>query len=145
MERELLTYPLANAELRAELVFTLEHLRECGFSECKVLFGYAWGMEYYQDDQWVAEALPLGSVLAKIAEVEARGIGRLGADDLFLEFPSFSFLFCNDSDVHLRFSEDAPLVEFFFSRWERLGYKPAEWLSGEGGAKVKVRGGDTNA
>jgi hypothetical protein len=145
VERELFTYPLEDIALRAELAFTLEHLRECGFAECKVLFGYAWGMEYYPDDQWVSEALPIASVLAKVAEVEGRGIGRLGSDDLDLEFPSFSFLFCNDSDVHLRFSEDGPLIEFFFSRWGRLGYKPAEWRTTQGGQKVKVRDGDANA
>jgi len=145
VERELLTYPLSDAKLRAELAFTLTHLRESGFADCKVLFGYAWGLEYYRDDQWVSESLPLGSVLAKVAEVEGRGIGRVGADDLYLEFPSFSFLFCHDSDVHLRFTEDAPLVEFYFSRWEQLGYKPAEWRTNEGGAKVRVRGGGANA
>ena len=141
----MLTYPVSSTQLWDELAFTLEHLGECGIPECNVLFGYAWGNEYYADDQWVAEPMALSDVIAKVTEVEGRGIGRLGSDDLYLEFPTFSFLFCNDSDVHLRFCEDAPLVEFFFSRWERLGYKPAEWRLSEGGRKVKERGDDTNA
>lgn len=139
MERELLTYPLSDTELRTELAFILQHLLECGFAECKVLFGYAWGMAYYPNDLWVSEELPIGSVLGKVEEVERSGIGRLGRDNLYIEFPSCSFLFCNDSDIHLRFSENELLVDFFFTRWERLGYKPAEWHTIEGGPKVKVR------
>ena len=139
MERELLTYPLSNIELRTELAFILQHLLEYGFTECKVLFGYAWGIAYYPDDLWVSEVLPVSSVLGKVEEVERSGIGRLGCDDLYIEFPSFSFLFCNDSDLHLLFSEGDLFVEFFFTRWEHLGYKPSEWHKIEGSPKVKVR------
>jgi len=141
----LLTYPLTSAQLRDELVFVVEHLQACGFSTCDVLFGYAWGNEYYDDNHWVSESLTLSFLIAKVAEVESRGIGCLGSDDLYLGFPTFQFLFCHDSDVHLYFSEDAPLVEFFYRRWEDLGYKPAEWRSTKGTRKVRVRGGQANA
>lgn len=145
MERELLTFPMTAAQLRDELVFTVAQLRDSGFTACDVTFGWAWGIAYYPGDRWVAEPVPLDSLLAKLAEVESRGIGRLGADDLFLEFPTFSLHFCHESDVHLGFDEHFDLVEVFFARWQRLGYQPAEWCSSDGKRRVRVRGGDMNA
>lgn len=144
-DRQLLTYPLSNSQIRGEFAFTVEHLLRAGFDSCEVLFGFAWGHEYYPDTHWVAETMALSSVVAKVAELEARGIGCLGADDLYLKLPTYEFLFCNDSDIHLYFSEDSPLVEVFFTRWQSMGYKPAEWRSVEGGPKVRVRGHEANA
>ncbi|QJW85105.1 hypothetical protein HK414_21395 [Ramlibacter terrae] len=40
------------------------------------------------------------------------------------------FQFCHDGDLHIHFAgpENAH-VEAFFSRWQALGYSPAEWVT----------------
>ena len=140
MQREVLTDRLSNQQLRNELRFLVEFYTAKGIISCGVLFGSAWGNRYYPTKDWVEEDVPLGNLLAKVEEVEALGIGRLGADDLFLKLLGLEFLFCNDSDIHLMFSEDHLDIEYFFQRWKRLGFKPAEWLKAERhGPGQKVR------
>lgn len=145
MNRELLTFPLSHTQLRDELAYTLDYLGRCDFTSCQLLFGYAWGLEYYLGNDWEEESLALHAVLEKVSAVEAQGLGSLGMDNLHLVFPGFSFRFCDESDIHLSFSADSPLIEHFFARWQRLGYQPAEWLINDDGSKVMRRGGDSHS
>jgi hypothetical protein len=126
MQREILTYPMTVELLHNELSFVVGYFAERGHVTCNVVFGYAWGLEYYPDNEWDGEDIVLSDLESKINEVEVRGIGHFGKDDLFIEFPGLRFLFCNDSDIHIYFTESNPHVEFFYSRWRQLGYKPAE-------------------
>ena len=69
-------------------------------------------------------------------------MGKLGEDDLFVEVAGVEFRFCNDCDVHLGFDQPLPLVEDFYSRWQSIGYDPAEWIKNkEKGPGTRVRGG----
>ncbi len=140
MSRELFSYPPTDAQLRDELAFIVQHLRELGFESCEVLFGFAWGHEYYPGSHWEAETILLDSLLSKVEEVEGRGLGSVGEDDLWLKVPDFEFLFDHHACIYLMFEEDAVLVNFFFARWESLGFPHAEWRKGEDGLRVKVRG-----
>ena len=140
MQRELLTDPLTGKQLREELHYFVEFYAAKGISSCSVLFGHAWGIKYYPTKDWLEEDVLLRSLLAKVEQVEASGLGRLGSDDLFLKLPGLEFLFCNDSDLHLIFAQADPDIEHFFQRWKRLGFRPAEWLKTERhGPGQKVR------
>ena len=131
MEREILTYPITADELNDELAFVAQYFSKKGVENCSVLFGFAWGNEYYSTNEWFDEQIALSNLVEKVREVEASGIGKIGRDDLFVNIAGLEFRFCNDSDVHIYFTEHSDEIEYFYSRWKALGYQPAEWLKNE--------------
>lgn len=132
MEREILTHPLERKQLQEELVFMVQYFLVKEVSTCKVLFGFAWGNEYYTGNEWFEEEIQLDKLAEKVQEVEASGIGVLGKDDLFVKVSGLEFHFCNDSDIHIYFSEQNNSdIEFYYDRWKRLGYQPAEWIKNQ--------------
>jgi hypothetical protein len=141
MEREILTYPLSTEQLWDEFSFMIEYFTDKGFTECEILFGAAWGIYYYPSNEWNNESISLNSLATKVKSVEQQGLGKFGQDDLFVYFPHLNFRFCNDCDLHIYFTQHSPDIEFFYSRWGNLGYKPAEWLKNQtNGPGEKVRG-----
>ena len=141
MDRQILTTILNDSQLREELTWMVKHFKSIGVENCKVLFGFSWGNEYYSNPKWVEEEIPLSWLLTKVSEVESTGIGSLGRDDLFVWVSGVEFQFCHDGDVHIHFNEPTnSLVEVFFERWQCLGYKPSEWVkTTERGPGTKVR------
>jgi hypothetical protein len=140
MKREVLTYPLSEQQMREELAHVVEFYLAKSATTCRVLFGYAWGNDYYLTKEWLEEEVALNNLIAKVAKVEATGVGRIGSDDLFLQVDDLEFLFCHDSDIHISFIEHHPEMEHFYQRWKMLGFKPAEWLKDEPhGSSKKVR------
>ena len=114
-----------------ELAFVVQYFVKKGVEKCGVLFGSAWGNDYYPTNEWFDEKVALSNLVEKVREVEASGIGKIGRDDLFVKISGLEFRFCNDSDVHIYFTEHSDEIEFFYSRWKALGYQPAEWLKNE--------------
>lgn len=146
MKREILTYPLSKDQFWEEFRHFVAYFRDSGVSECSVLFGFAWGIEYYPGNEWVPETLLLEDLEAKIQELERRGLGEFGHNDVFVELADVEFRFCNDTDVHIGFEGHKPMIEDFYTRWEALGYCPAEWLKNrEHGPGQLVRGGKQHA
>ena len=139
--REILTYPIEAAEIREELLFVLEYFRARGHSSCEVLFGWAWGNDYYPTDEWAYRTCDLGSVLPEVERAEQAGWGKLGQDDLYLKFPTLDleFRFCNDSDLHISFDQASDVVESFYSRWKARGFSPAEWAKRSDGSSPGER------
>lgn len=145
-KREILTYPLSKEQFWAEFRYFVAYFRNMGVSECLVLFGFAWGNEYYPSSDWIPEPILLEELEARILELEIRGLGQFGCNDVFIELAEVEFRFCNDTDVHIGFDQHKPFIEDFFDRWKSLGYYPAEWLKNEThGPGEHVRGGDENA
>ena len=141
MDREVVTYPLEVQEVREELRHFVEFFSAKGVTTCKVLFGSAWGCEYYPSNVWTPEEIALARLIEKVEAVETSGLGALGEDDLFIEVPGMEFRFCNDSDIHILFTEHHPDIEAFFERWKKLGFKPSEWIKNRKiGPGEKVRG-----
>jgi hypothetical protein len=137
--RCIITSQLDAAALRAELSYVASYFSARAHVTCKILFGFAWGNEYYDGD-WIDEEIALDSVAAKTREVEASGFGRLGRDDLYVSVSGLEFQFCHESDLHLRFDESDDAVEHFFGRWGGLGFAPTEWLcDSKEVPKTKVR------
>jgi hypothetical protein len=119
----------------------LKYFTKKGFTNCEILFGFAWGIDYYPSSKWNKESILLASLTDKVKNVEQQGLEKLSEDDLFVYFPHLGFRFCNDSDVHIYFTKHSPDIEFFYSRWEALGYTPAEWIKNQtNGPGEKVRG-----
>jgi hypothetical protein len=146
MKREILTYPLSKEQFWTEFRHFVAYFRSMGISECTVLFGFAWGIECYPEKEWTPETILLDELEERILELERRGLGEFGYNDVFIELANVEFRFCNDTDVHIGFNRRQPLIEDFYSRWEVLGYHPAEWLKNEEhGPGEWVRGGKQNA
>ena len=131
MEREILTYPIEEEQVKNEFSFFIEYFLLKGMHTCDVLFGYAWGNEYYPSNKWDYQEINLSELAKKVNEVETTGIGSLSNDDLFVKINDLEFRFCHDSDVHIYFSKSNEDVEFYYSRWKQLAYQPAEWLKNE--------------
>ena len=81
--------------------------------------------------------MPLSELVERVKRAGTYGFGEFGCNDLVLEILEHDFLFCNDTDIHIRFEESTPTIEHFFGRWKELGYKPAEWLKDSNGKSVK--------
>jgi hypothetical protein len=130
MLREILTYPISPEQMKVELVFFAEHVRDLGHADCEILFGFPWGVKYYPSNRWEYERIAFESLVAKVAEVEASGIGHLGRNDLVVKIPGLEvqFRFCHDSDIHLVYESSAELAETFYQRWKSRGFQPAEWV-----------------
>lgn len=124
MMQQLVTFPMDHERLRAEFEFVIGSMVSQGHTTCRILFGYSWGNEYYPGDRWDYESVRTVDLVALVREVESRGKEKLGSNDLFVEFPDWSFRFCNDSESHMEFRDLSPTVEFFRDRWERLGFRP---------------------
>lgn len=140
MEKEILTYPITREQMNNELLHVVEYFTEKGVKNCSVLFGSAWGNDYYPGNEWPNEEVKLCQLVKKVKEVEATGIGAIGKDDLFVKLEGLEFLFCNDSDVHIHFSAHNEDIEHYYARWRELGYNPAEWRKNqENGPGERVR------
>lgn len=131
VKREITTYPLTREQVQDELSFLVEYFTGKGIETCSVLFGFAWGNEYYPGKEWQAEDVRLEDLISKVSDVEASGIGILGGDDLRVDMPGLEFLFCHESDIHIRFSDPNDDIEFYYAHWKQLGYKPAEYLKNQ--------------
>ena len=143
--REILTYPLTKEQFWTEFRHFVEYFRNLGICDCSVLFGFAWGNEYYPSSEWTPEIMPLEKLEEKILEIERRGIGEFGYNDVFIELADVEFRFCNDTDIHIKFDAHEKLIEDFYSRWKMMGYSPAEWIKNQkNGPGELVRGGKLN-
>ena len=130
MLREILTYPIEPAQMEEELSFFAEHMRALGYAGGDVLFGSFWGGEYYPTSRWEYERISFDALVAKVAQVEASGIGQLGRDDLWVKIPGLEveFRFCNDCDIHITYEFSTELAETFYQRWKSRGFQPREWV-----------------
>lgn len=126
MQQEIITTVIGRDALRAELVFLTASLPAWGISECSVLFGFAWGNEYYPGNTWDYIRLPAEAVQGEVERVEAIGSGSLGDDDLFVFLPEFGteFRFCHEEDLHLSYDAPSDLSVFFLRRWSDKGFGP---------------------
>ena len=128
MKREVVTSILEENQVRAELRYLIEHFFKSGDESCDVLFGWAWGNDYYPGNNWRYESVKLSSLESKISEVEQRNIGGLAHDDVFVKVGGIEFQFCHESDIHISFEARNPETEHFFERWLTKGFDPSEWI-----------------
>ena len=126
MEREIRTHPLTAEQVRGELRYFVEYFRGIGKEDWEILFGYAWGTEYYPGNEWAYESIELVDLERKVSEVESSGTGVLSRDDLFVRTEGLEFRFCHESDLHISFDQSTADVENFYDRWASLDFHPTE-------------------
>jgi len=126
MRYEITTRSLSNASIWEELSFVSKSMQKLGHDRCLVLFGFAWGDEYYESNVWKEEEIPFANLVEKVKHVRQSGIGNLGWDDLFLRIPDprMEFRFCNDSDIHLSYEQPNDVIEFFYESWKSKDFCP---------------------
>jgi len=127
MKKEVVTHTITHTQIRKELKFFVDYFTGNDFKTCQVLFGYAWGLEYYPGKEWEYEELELQKLLSKIQELEKEKLGEIGFDDIFVQINDLEFRFCHDMDIHLSFNEVTADVEYFFSHWKDSGFEPTVW------------------
>ena len=127
--REIVTHEIPKAAMWEELTHLASRLAELGQEQCDVLFGFAWGNDYYPTSKWNDVRLAVADLIKEVQRVEAAKYGKLGDDDLIVRISALGleFKFCNDSDIHISFAEPSDITASFYSRWMRLGYGPAEY------------------
>lgn len=143
MSREIITNPITPAQMHEELAFFIQFFMQLGREQCEVIFGFAWGNEYYPGREWSVITIPLVGLAEELRRVEAAELGRLGDDDLFVSVPPLplEFHFCHESDLHITFSEPGEITEHFYQRWKSRGFAPAEWTrtaAGKPGERLRV-------
>ena len=128
MKREIITGILEEDRIRQELRYLIDYFSERGHESCEILFGFAWGNDYYPGNEWPPVSVTFLNLESTISDVEQRNIGRLSTDDLFLTVDGLEFLFCHESDIHLSFETATPVIEHFYERWRMQEFQPSEWL-----------------
>ena len=131
MKREIVTKILERTKILEELAFVAEYFESKDEDSCELLFGFAWGNEYYPGNEWPYESVKLNNLVEKVVDVEESGIGRLGSDDLFIKVKNLEFQFCHESDIHISYEEVTHEAEHFYERWQQQGLEPSEWLKNE--------------
>ena len=134
MRREIVTQPISTEQIHQELVFLVEYFKLLGHTQCEVVFGSAWGIDYYPGNDWHVVQMPLEELIPEVRRVEAAGEwGGLGSNDLYITRPplDLDFRFCSDSDIHLSFDQPSEITESFYQRWKERGYSPAEYVKSE--------------
>ena len=116
------TRVLENALLLEELQAACDALRDAGLEEVAIAFG--WDSNLPIEQMWQEHCVPIGEVMAFVAEAERSGISEVGASDIFVESPGFLLTLCHEGDVHVEGS--SALVEQLARSWELRGYAPYE-------------------
>lgn len=143
MQTQIVTRFIGLSAMRAELAFLVQHLQQVGYEYCEVLFGFAWGNDYYPTSKWDYVRFPVAGLTGEVERVEAAGMGCLGADDLFVLLPDsgVKFCFCHENDLHLSSISTDGVHAFFFRRWLEMGFVPSEWEMTEEGKRSRLLDG----
>ena len=103
---DLLSRNLTEEEVWPSFDWILACLSRHGVTTVSVMFGYDWG-------EWEYETVELASLRSRVKEAEARELGWLGTDDLFIKVENVvEIQYCHHADIHLRYiQEDHPLTK----------------------------------
>ena len=91
----------------------------------RVVFGFAWGKEIYEHD-WLELDLTGGELRSRVAAAEAAGLGKIGADDLYITLPALGVerQYCHEADIHVTAADAAhPYLEAERRRWLDRGWE----------------------
>ncbi len=120
---------LGKEKLLTEVAEIISFFTSVGVNTCHVMLGFGWGIKYYPSDEWEKEEIMLDSLQAFIENIEDKGLGKIGKDDLFIWVGSTEFKLCNDGDIHLRCSNVTEEQEYFLKRWQQKGWNAVKLSS----------------
>ena len=103
-KREILTNPLSKEQFWAEFRHFVAYFLNMGISECSVLFGFAWGIEYYPGKDWIPETIPLEELEARNSRIW-KDVASVSSDTTISlsSLPRLNSAFANDTDIHIVF------------------------------------------
>jgi hypothetical protein len=105
IRHDLLSRNLTDTEVRSSFDWILACLSRHGVTTVSVTFGYDWG-------DWQHETVELAGVRSRVEDAEARQLGSLGTDDLYIEVEGVvQIQYCHHADIHLTYIQpDHPLA-----------------------------------
>lgn len=118
MNREIITDPLDAKDLKVDLRQNMVLLQEWGIYKILLLFGYAWGNSYYRGI-WKDIPVTPGQVENLVTEIEHKGYGALGNDNLYITIPDLEvrLQYSYECDIHLSYSIPDDFVQSIYDRW----------------------------
>lgn len=109
--------PNSCQEALADLINVLE---KHDVKEVELLFGFAWGNDY---KDWTPFTVKTFQIEQEINHAESLEVGKFSNDDLYIRVAYFAteFLFCHESDIHLRYNDPNDLTEDVLRLWRKQG------------------------
>lgn len=115
----------------------IEYFLKLGQTQCELVFGWHWGLNYPPGNPWGTNLYPLSDVEIQIQKPELAGLGKLGDDDVQILFPALhlDFEFCHHCGIHLIYEKEDQVSRDFYQRWldAELGPIKREILDNESG------------
>ncbi|MDB5345302.1 MAG: hypothetical protein JWP89_3679 [Schlesneria sp.] len=128
MAHEIRVHPDDTDVLRSELRFMIQYFLKLGQTECDLVFGWHWGVNYPPGRPWGINLTSLSDVEAAIGQPELAGLGKLGHDDVQILYPllHLDFQFCHHCGIHLTFVTEDQVSRDFFKQWSDAELGPIE-------------------
>jgi hypothetical protein len=122
--RKFIAQPKPNGDIRSEFERFLSKAREHGWVRLRVVFGFVWG-NYDGANGRPEEIVSPDELEAKVAELEGRGDGAIGEDDLLVTVDEIGvrFIFCHDNDIHLEAEQADAFLDAERDRFLALGWR----------------------
>jgi hypothetical protein len=120
MNREIITDPLDATDLKTDLHQNMALLQDMNIKKVLLLFGFAWGKFIYPGNWEDMAATPV-TVEAMVRNVEKKGYGSLGNDNLYITVPTLKIRlqYSYEGDIHLSYSSPDNFVQQVFQRWSK--------------------------
>jgi len=120
---EISARPSSTEDVREEFSRFLDYAKAQGWTELRVLFGFAWGSYIYEKD-WIEEIMTPEELAARVAKAELAKDGKIGSDDLYVTPLALGIehTFCHEADIHLEGPEDSEYIAAEAKRFESLGW-----------------------
>ena len=120
---EILARPPEGDTIQDEFNRFLAIAREYGWDKLKVMFGFAWGNDIYNQD-WLEEVMSPSELEHKVREAEDSGFGSICDDDLYVAVTNLEveFTFCHENDIHISGAKDSSFIQSEKIRFLDLGW-----------------------
>jgi hypothetical protein len=129
MKHEIVIKPISAEQLSEELNATIDYFLQNGVEQCEFRFGQPWEQAELSSKDNISRTVPLNSLQQTIMAMK----DHVGQTDIYIRVSDMTFRFCSDDDIHLFFTQSTTEPEYFFERWEKLGFKPVEWQNPQKG------------
>ena len=119
---EIAARPSDADEVRREFISFIDRAKSKGWSELRVLFGFAWGNYIYEKD-WIEEIMTPDQLSERVAAAESARDGKIGSDDLYVTPLAIGVqhTFCHEADIHLEGPDNSDYIASEAARFCSLG------------------------
>ena len=98
----------------------------------EVMYGWFWGNKIFN---WEHREVPVLKLLGEVADIENRGIGKIGDDDLFIWYrqADLEVQLCHEADIHILYSDHLPIVtkiiEYLIDAFPQVAHNSSDNIS----------------